>query len=49
MVIDTDLTNEIDDDRRRIPGTGLPVVEAIDFDRDLIFADFYIKIAAQAE
>ena len=39
----------LDDDRRWIPGTGLPVVEPIDFDRDLIFADFYIKIAAQAE
>ncbi|CAA0114222.1 Pyrimidine-specific ribonucleoside hydrolase RihB [Halioglobus japonicus] len=37
------------DDRRWIPGTGLPVVEPIDFDRDLIFADFYTKLAAQAE
>lgn len=39
----------LDENRRWIPGTGLPVIEPIDFDRDRIFADFYAKIAAQAE
>ena len=39
----------LDEERHWVPGTGAPVVEPIDFERDRIMKDFYEKMAAQAE
>ncbi len=39
----------LDEDRRWVPGAGMPVIEPVDLDRDRVFADFYARLAAQAE